>query len=227
MHRLSCRLFVGLAAAVTLAVTAGAGPTAADTQTHTPAESPVKQPDFDMPTAAELADPAYVLRYEMPRIDGSKQHLAAYEGKVILIVNTASKCGLTPQYEGLEKLYGEHKDEGLVILGFPANNFAGQEPGTNFQIAQFCSERFDVSFPMFAKLSVKGDDVSPLYKQLAEQPEPIGTEPAWNFHKFLVDRSGRVVAQFSPQTTPDDEKLVEAIEHLLAGEPIERSKAEG
>ncbi len=160
----------------------------------------------------------YVLRYEMNRIDGTQENLEKYKGKVVLIVNTASRCGLTPQYEALEQLYRDYKDRGLVILGFPANNFMGQEPGTNKEIAQFCTERFDVTFPMFEKISVKGEDVHPLYRQLASQPEPAGGEPSWNFTKYLVDREGNAVMRFDPRMKPTSEKVIAEIERLLGKE---------
>ncbi len=164
--------------------------------------------------AAPAAD-SFVLKYEMHRIDGTPEKLEAYKGKVVLLVNTASRCGLTPQYEGLEALYRAHKDAGLVVLGFPANNFMGQEPGTNKEIAAFCAEKFEVTFPMFEKISVKGEDAHPLYKQLASLPEPAGGEPSWNFTKYLVDREGRVVRRFDPRVSPDDEKLVAEVKRLL------------
>jgi len=168
----------------------------------------------DAPSAT-AADAGYVLGYEMPLLDGASQDLATYKGKVVMIVNTASKCGLTPQYEGLEALYKAKKDEGFVILGFPANNFRDQEPGTNKQIAEFCAQNYGVTFPMFSKVSVKGDDICPLYAQLTSQPAPIGGEIRWNFDKFLVDRAGRVVARFDPRTTPSDPALRAKIDELL------------
>lgn len=172
------------------------------------------------PDAVEPRDPAYVLGHTMRLIDGTEKKLAEYEGKVVLMVNVASKCGLTPQYEALEKLYREHKDDGLVVLGFPANNFGNQEPGTNAEIYEFCTGRYDVTFPMFEKISVKGEDRHPLYTQLAKQPEPIGQEPEWNFAKFLVGRDGRVVARFASRTAPGDEKLIEAVQaELESGTP--------
>ncbi len=160
----------------------------------------------------------YVLGYEMETIDGKPVKLESFKGKVVLMVNTASKCGLTPQYEGLEALYRAHEKEGLVIIGFPANNFMGQEPGTNEQIAEFCSTKYDVTFPMMAKISVKGKDAHPLYQQLAAQPEPVGGEPSWNFDKFLVNRSGEVVARFGPRTKPDDKELVKSVKQLLSSD---------
>jgi glutathione peroxidase len=157
-----------------------------------------------------------VLSHKFELIDGTPTSLDAYKGKVVLIVNTASRCGLTPQYEALEKLYRAHQKDGLVIIGFPANNFMGQEPGTNEEILEFCTGEYEVTFPMAAKVSVKGEDAHPLFKQLAAQPAPLGGEPAWNFTKFVVDRQGDVVARFEPRTKPDDEKVVETLRGLLS-----------
>lgn len=172
------------------------------------AESP------DKPESAN-ADARYVLDFTMPRLDGSEQPLDAYKGKVILIVNTASKCGLTPQYAGLQSLYEKYKDQGFVILGFPANNFNGQEPGTNAEISEFCTANYGITFPMFSKISVKGKDKEPLYQRLTGMPAPIGGEVLWNFQKYLVDRSGDVVAKFHPTVKPDDPALVSQIETLI------------
>ena len=166
---------------------------------------------------------------------GTPTSLADYSGKVLLIVNVASKCGLTPQYEGLEKLYEDKRAQGLEVLGFPANNFGAQEPGTNAEISQFCSLTYDVKFPLFSKISVLGADQHPLYASLtAAQPEALGAAPfreelkgygiqpgdpkdvMWNFEKFLVGRDGRVVARFAPDTAPDDARLVKAIADALA-----------
>ncbi|TVQ63069.1 MAG: glutathione peroxidase [Phycisphaerales bacterium] len=157
-----------------------------------------------------------VLDFTMNRIDGTPQDLAEFRGDVVLIVNTASRCGMTPQYRGLEDLYREKKDEGFVVLGFPANNFMGQEPGTDEDIAAFCERNYGVTFPLFSKIIVKGDDMHPLYKRLTSQPAPVGGEIQWNFDKFLVDRQGRVVARFGPRTAPTDPAFVEAVEGLLA-----------
>ncbi|MCA9292992.1 MAG: glutathione peroxidase [Phycisphaerales bacterium] len=154
----------------------------------------------------------YVLDYTMNSIDGESVDLAQYKGKVLLFVNVASKCGNTPQYAGLEKLYRGRKDAGLVVLGFPANNFGGQEPGTDKEIKQFCTEKYSVTFPMFSKISVKGDDAHPLYQQLATLSEA----PNWNFTKYLVDRDGQFVQRFDPRTRPDDAELEAKIEALLA-----------
>lgn len=169
-------------------------------------------------------------------IRGEATSLADYAGNVLLIVNTASKCGLTPQYEGLEKIYAKYRDEGLVVLGFPANDFMGQEPGSDDEIADFCQSTYDVDFPMFSKVSVLGPDKHPLYAELtaavphASTPEGGGMrgrleghgiktlpepEVLWNFEKFLVGRDGTVVARFSPDTPPEDDALIAAIEREL------------
>lgn len=169
--------------------------------------------EIDMGTDVVSND---VLGYEIEMIDGSKKSLEDYRGQVVMMVNVASECGLTPQYEGLEALYKAHKDDGLVVIGFPANEFGGQEPGTNEEIAQFCSTKFAVSFPMAAKIVVKGKGIHPLYKQLTLQAEPIGGEIEWNFDKFLVNRAGEVVGRFKPRTTPEDAELVAAVDGLLA-----------
>jgi len=158
---------------------------------------------------------AYALDFTMNRIDGTSEALEKYKGKVVLIVNVASQCGLTPQYAQLEELYEQKKDDGLVILGFPANNFGGQEPGSNDEIHEFCTGNFGVTFPMFEKISVKGEDKHPLYKLLSTQPEPLGGEPTWNFTKYLVDRSGHVVAHFDPRITPTDPQIVDVIDEYL------------
>ncbi len=161
----------------------------------------------------------YVLSHDADRIDGTPQPLDEFAGSVILVVNTASKCGLTPQYEGLESLYLENEDAGFVVLGFPANNFMGQEPGTNEEIAQFCAEKFDVTFPMFAKVEVKGKQTHPLFAHLADLSEA----PSWNFTKYLIDREGKFVERFGPRTGPEDKKLVAKIDELLAA-PVPASE---
>ena len=161
---------------------------------------------------------ASVLDFSLKRIDGSEQNLGEYRGQVLLLVNVASKCGLTPQYEGLEALYEKYKDQGFAVLGFPANDFAGQEPGSEAQIADFCRSTYGVKFPMFSKITVKGADKHPLYQRLTGLPAPIGGEVQWNFQKYLVDRKGEVVAKFDPRTAPDDPALVKQVEELLAGQ---------
>lgn len=155
-----------------------------------------------------MADSLYDIA--LTRIDGSETTLDDYAGKVLLIVNVASKCGLTPQYEGLEALYRRYRDDGLVVLGFPANNFAGQEPGTNEEIADFCRSTFGVDFPIFAKISVLGADRHPLYDRLAGD-----TDISWNFEKFLIGRDGQVAARFTPKTLPEDAAVISAIETEL------------
>ena len=137
----------------------------------------------------------------------------AYEGKVVLIVNTASKCGNTPQYEGLEKLYEEYADDGLVVLGFPSNDFFGQEPGTEAEIQEFCRLTYSVKFPMFEKVTVKEGDAHPLFDQLAAAS---GTYPTWNFHKYLIGRDGQLISEFSPRTQPYSDALVAAISTALS-----------
>jgi glutathione peroxidase len=150
-------------------------------------------------------------------INGKLKDLGDFRGKVVLVVNVASKCGHTPQYEGLEKLYRTYQDRGFVILGFPANNFLGQEPGTNEEIAAFCSTRYEVTFPLFSKISVKGKDIHPLYAWLTskEAHPSYGGPITWNFNKFLIDRTGKVVERFDTKVKPEDPQLVQAIERLL------------
>lgn len=137
----------------------------------------------------------------------------AYGGQVLLVVNTASKCGFTPQYEGLEAMHAKYKERGFAVLGFPSNDFMGQEPGSEEEIQEFCTLTYGVKFPMFEKVQVRGSGATPLYRELAEA---TGEQPGWNFHKYLVDRSGKVVASFGSRTKPDDPKLVAEIERLLA-----------
>lgn len=138
---------------------------------------------------------------------------AAYSNKVLLVVNTASKCGNTPQYEGLEKLYEEYADKGLVVLGFPSNDFFGQEPGSEEEIQEFCRLTYKVKFPMFEKTTVREDGANPFYAELAAA---AGTFPTWNFHKYLIGRDGKLIAEFSPRTKPYDDRIIAAIEDALA-----------
>jgi glutathione peroxidase len=179
---------------------------------------------------------ADIANIPLTRIDGSADKLANHSGNVLLVVNVASKCGLTPQYEGLEKLYQEYKDKGLEVLGFPANDFGTQEPGTNEEIVEFCSANYGVSFPLFSKADVTGAGKQPLYAALTEAvPTKQGDveamkerfkgygmtpnddpEVLWNFEKFLIGRDGQVAGRFAPATTPDDPALVGAIENELA-----------
>ena len=150
-------------------------------------------------------------------IDGRDTTLAAYRGKVMLIVNVASRCGFTGQYDGLQKLYEQHKDSGFVILGFPANNFLGQEPGADPEIKKFCTLTYGVTFPMFAKISVKGDDKHPLYKFLTEKATNPGFdgEISWNFNKFLISKNGTVLARFGSRTKPESPEITEAIQKAI------------
>ena len=152
--------------------------------------------------------------FQMETITGDKKSLAAYKGKALLIVNTASRCGYTPQYKGLEELYLRYKDRGFEILGFPANNFLGQEPGTNEEIKQFCSLKYNVTFPMFSKISVKGKDIAPLYQYLTHESGFNGDIP-WNFSKFIVNTGGQVVARFDPKADPLSDELVKKVESIL------------
>lgn len=155
--------------------------------------------------------------YEVERITGEKVSLEQYRGKVLLIVNTASKCGFTKQYDGLQEIYTTYKDQGLVVLGFPANNFMKQEPGSNEEIGEFCRLNYGVSFPMFAKISVRGKNIHPLYKYLTEKdsnPDFSG-KISWNFTKFLVSKDGSIINRFAPATTPQDKDVLAAIEAAL------------
>ena len=165
-----------------------------------------------------LAIPAKgVYSFTLKSIDGQPVSLRGYRGKVLLLVNVASKCGYTPQYAGLESLYEKYKDRGLVIVGIPANNFASQEPGTNKEIKTFCHNRYNVSFPMMAKVSVVGADKTPLYVFLTDKTvnPQIGGEIKWNFTKFLFDRNGKPVERFEPAVTPDSPQVTAAIEAAL------------
>jgi glutathione peroxidase len=159
-----------------------------------------------------------VYDFTLNSIDGAPTPLSTFKGKVVLLVNVASKCGYTPQYAGLEKLYESYKDKGFVIVGVPANNFGAQEPGTNEEIKTFCSRTYNVTFPMMSKVSVKGSDKTPLYQYLTDgstNPKSAG-EIKWNFTKFLVDKKGNIAARFESAVTPDSAELVKAIEQALA-----------
>lgn len=176
-----------------------------------------------------------ILEVPVKLADGRETSLNEYKGNVLLVVNVASKCGLTKQYEGLEKLYEDKRERGFVIAAFPANNFKGQEPGTDAEIVEFCTSTYDVKFPIFSKVSVKGEDKHPLYKELTASGTPVtgdgpmkerlrslGMEVAddneilWNFEKFLIGRNGEIAARFAPDVTADDSRLVSAIDRELA-----------
>jgi len=156
--------------------------------------------------------------FTLNSIDGQPTPLSTFKGKVVLLVNVASRCGFTPQYTGLESIYEKYKDRGFVIVGIPANNFGGQEPGTNQEIKTFCTAKYHVTFPMMAKVSVKGDDITPLYAFLTDKSAhpDTGGEIGWNFTKFLVGPDGRVIARFDSKVTPDSPDLTSAVEKALA-----------
>ena len=154
--------------------------------------------------------------FTMANIDGKPTSLKKFKGKVLLVVNVASKCGNTPQYKQLEEVYEKYGKQGLVVLGFPANNFGGQEPGTEAEIKTFCTATYNVKFPMFSKISVKGDDIAPLYKWLLAQSNST-TDVDWNFAKFLVGRDGTTVKRYGSRVKPDDAKVVADLEAALKG----------
>lgn len=177
---------------------------------------------FAVAAAASLALNAHaddsVHDYKVKDIDGKDVSLSEYDGHPLLIVNVASRCGATPQYENLQSVYEQFKDKGLVVLGFPANNYGGQEPGTDEEIKTFCSTKYDVTFPMFSKVSVKGDDKAPLFEYLtsAENPDKQG-DIGWNFEKFLVGKDGKLLRRFKTGTKPDAPEVIEAIEKAIEG----------
>jgi glutathione peroxidase len=158
-----------------------------------------------------------IFDFTMKDIDGKDVSLGLYKGKVLLIVNVASLCGNTPQYKDIEALYEKYKDKGLVVLGFPENNFMGQEPGSNEEIKKFCTSKYDVKFPMFAKISVKGKDMAPLYKYLTEKSENnvIDAPVQWNFQKFLISKDGNVITSFAPKKQVTDPEVIASIEKAL------------
>jgi glutathione peroxidase len=158
-----------------------------------------------------------VYEFTLPSIDGNPMPLSNFKGKVILMVNVASKCGFTPQYSAIEALHKQYKDKGFTVLGFPANNFGAQEPGTNEEIKTFCSTKYNVTFPLYAKISVKGEDQTPLYQYLTRNANTaVAGDIKWNFTKFLVDRKGQVVQRFEPAVKPDSAEMAAAIEKLLS-----------
>jgi glutathione peroxidase len=160
-----------------------------------------------------------VYDFTLNSIDGQPTPLSTYKGKVVMLVNVASRCGFTPQYAGLESLYEKYKDRGFVIVGIPANNFGGQEPGTNQEIKTFCTAKYHVSFPMMSKVSVKGDDITPLYQFLTDKTAhpDTGGEIGWNFTKFLVGADGKVIARFDSKVEPESAEVTSAVEKALAG----------
>jgi glutathione peroxidase len=168
------------------------------------------------PSTQPAADSTGPLQFNVKDIDGKDVSLADYRGKVVLIVNVASRCGFTKQYDGLQKLYDFKKEGGLVVLGFPCNDFGSQEPGSEEEIKAFCSSKFNVTFPMFSKVVVKGDAKAPLYKYLTEASGEYAGEIKWNFTKFVVDRSGKLVGRFPSNVAPDAKELVELIDKALS-----------
>jgi glutathione peroxidase len=166
--------------------------------------------------AAEAGAPGSLLDLEARRLGGDAESLSRYRGQVLLVVNTASRCGYTPQYEGLQALYQRYESQGFSVLGFPSNEFGNQEPGSDREIGAFCQANYGVTFPMFSKVRVRGDGAHPVYAYLTSLPTPIGGAVQWNFQKYLVDRSGRVVARYASGVRPEDPKLVADIERLLA-----------
>lgn len=166
--------------------------------------------------AASATSPS-IFDFKMRDIDGKEVKLKKYKGNVLLVVNTASKCGYTPQYESLEAIYEKYRDRGFFVLGFPANNFGGGEPGTDAEIKEFCTAKYKVTFPMFGKISVKGADIDPLYAYLTDlKINPVhGGDISWNFNKFLIDRKGTIVGRFSSKQKPDSEAVTAAIEEAL------------
>jgi Glutathione peroxidase len=167
-----------------------------------------------LPLAA-LAQTTNFYSFTVKTIDGEDLSLSTFKGKKVLVVNVASKCGLTPQYEKLEALYRKYKDQNFVIVAFPANNFMGQEPGSDDEIKSFCSAKYDVTFPLMSKISVKGDDIAPLYKWLTQKKEngKFDAKVKWNFQKFMIDENGNLVDYVDPQVAPDTEKIVKWIEN--------------
>jgi len=172
---------------------------------------------FGAPSTSSASASGSIYDFTMKDIDGKQVNLTDFRGKVVLVVNVASRCGFTPQYEGLQKLYLKYQQQGFVILGFPANNFGFQEPGTNAEIKTFCSAKYNVTFPIFSKISVKGEDMDPLYKYLTDKATnpQYGGDIKWNFNKFLIDRKGNILARFEPPVKPDSDQMVQAIEKAL------------
>lgn len=200
-------------------VACGAAPAAKSEPSKTePAKPDATKPDAAKPAPLAAAGP--ILDHTVETLEGTKQSLADYRGKAVLLVNVASECGYTPQYAQLQELYGRYKDRGLVVLGFPSNDFGGQEPGDAAQIKEFVTSKYAVDFPMMAKLHAKGPEIAPLYKTLSEEtPDGIKGEVKWNFTKFLVDPSGKVVARFESAVEPMGPELTAAVEKALPATP--------
>jgi glutathione peroxidase-family protein len=180
----------------------------------------VKNPQESNSRSPAAVSAGKLYTFTVNDIDGQQATLSQYKGKVLLIVNVASKCGFTNQYTDLQELYTRYKDRGFAVLGFPANNFLSQEPGSNSQIKEFCSTKFHATFPMFAKISVKGEDIDPLYKYLTSREEnaPFDGSIKWNFSKFLIGKDGQTIGRFGSSTSPLDKEVVEMIEKALDAE---------
>jgi len=189
---------------------------AADAKPAAPTKKPAAGDVILEPTSAPASQSP--LSHTVKDIDGKDADLSKLKGKVVMFVNVASKCGNTPQYKQLQEVYEKYKDKGLVVVGFPANEFGKQEPGTNEQIKEFCSSKYEVTFPMMGKIVVKGEGIHPLYQQLTSTPKLDGPV-SWNFQKYIVDRNGAVIARIAPKTKPDDAKVIEVIEKALAAAP--------
>lgn len=174
----------------------------------------VAQPVYAEPSAALTGDER-LYSFTMKTIDGKEESLGSYKGKVLMLVNVASRCGYTPQYKDLEAIYRQYKDRGFEILAFPANNFGGQEPGSDEEIVEFCQTKYDVTFPLFSKISVKGDDQHLLYQYITKESSVPG-EIKWNFQKYMVDKKGNIVAMFPSRTKPTDKEVVQLLEKLLS-----------
>jgi glutathione peroxidase len=202
-------LFIVAGAVALTAVSLLAKPTFPDNVIKEPTKAPAVSRD---------GKPAGPLDFTVKDINGKDANLGQYKGKVVMIVNVASKCGFTPQYEQLEAVYKKYQDKGLIILGFPANNFNAQEPGTDEQIEAFCKSKFGVTFPMMSKISVLGDDKAPLYKFLTEKQTAgdFAGEIGWNFNKFIVDRNGNLIARYNSKVKPDDKLVTDEIGKALA-----------
>lgn len=217
MRRYDIKVSAAILAAVALALLLSAAmPTAAD-EPKPETKAPQKRAEKDSGKKKDTVKKVPALDFKMKDIDGKEQDLKQYHGHVVLMINVASYCGLTPQYEQLQAVFKQYEERGFVILAFPANNFGAQEPDTNDIIKQFCTSKFAVTFPLFGKVSVKGDDICDLYKYLtdAKAEHKKGGEIEWNFAKFLVNRKGEVVERFHPRIKPDDKDVIAAIERLL------------
>lgn len=205
----SCLVAISSLAAAGLVLAADAKPA------KKPARAPVADVIKEPSAAAAKGSP---LDQKVKDIDGKETDLSQYKGKVVMVVNVASKCGNTKQYKQLQEVYEKYKDKGLVVIGFPANEFGKQEPGSDAEIKEFCSSKYAVTFPMMSKIVVKGEGIHPLYQQLTTTPGMEG-DVSWNFQKYIIDRNGNVIAKIAPKTLPDDAKVIAVVEKALAAQP--------